>query len=137
VLFWHLQAQAVMVGSGILAIIGAFLDLSAEAWTLITAAFVISTVAHLAILTVEYGGKHASRQAAVAAHVITNGRYARTFWLGSVVPTVIAAILGAVAWATDLGAPGVLVAVAGLIVQPALLAYESVFVRAGQDMPLS
>ena len=45
---------------------------------------------------------------------------------------------GAVAW--SLGADttsAVLVAVAGLVVQPALLAYESVFVRAGQDMPLS
>jgi len=70
--------------------------------------------------------------------VITSGRYARTFWMGSVVPTVLAAIAGAVAW--SLGADttsAVLVAVAGLVVQPALLAYESVFVRAGQDMPLS
>jgi hypothetical protein len=101
------------------------------------AAFVISTIAHLAILLVEYGGKHASRQAATAAHVITSGRYSRTFWLGSVVPTVVAALLGVVAWATGVEAAGILVALAGLIVQPALLAYESVFVRAGQDMPLS
>ena len=142
VLFWHLQAQAVMVGSGALAVVGLFLDLSDPAWRLVMAAFVIATVAHLAILLVEYAGQHASRQAATAAHVITSSRYARTFWLGSVVPTLVAAILGAVAWATgagtvDLAVSGVLVAVAGLIVQPALLAYESVFVRAGQDMPLS
>jgi formate-dependent nitrite reductase membrane component NrfD/ferredoxin len=137
VLFWHLQAQAVMVGSGILAIFGLFFDLSDAAWGLIIGAFVISTIAHLVILLVEYGGKHASRQAATAAHVITSGRYARTFWLGSIVPTVVAAILGAVAWATGMEAAGIVVALAGLIVQPALLAYESVFVRAGQDMPLS
>jgi hypothetical protein len=30
-----------------------------------------------------------------------------------------------------------LLLVAGVLVQAALLAYESVFVRAGQDMPLS
>ena len=138
VLFWHLQAQAVMVGAGALAVAGLFLDLSEEAWTLIVASFVIGTVAHLVILAVEYAGKHASRQAATAAHVITHGRYARTFWLGSVVPTVLAAGLGVVAWLLGAEATSaVLVAVAGLIVQPALLAYESVFVRAGQDMPLS
>jgi Fe-S-cluster-containing dehydrogenase component len=135
VLFWHLQAQAVMVGTGSLAVIGIFLDLSEQAWGLLTGAFVIATLAHLAILLVEYGGRHVSRQAATAAHVITRGRYARTFWLGSVVPTAVAAMLGGVAWAT--GAVPALVALAGLIVQPALLAYESVFVRAGQDMPLS
>ena len=35
------------------------------------------------------------------------------------------------------GSSVVLLALAGVIVQPALLAYESVFVRAGQDPPLS
>jgi formate-dependent nitrite reductase membrane component NrfD len=138
VLFWHLQAQAVMVGSGALAVAGLFLDLDEAAWALIMGSFVIATVAHLVILAVEYAGKHASRQAATAAHVITSGRYAKTFWMGSVLPTVLAAVVGVVAWlmGTDTTS-AVLVALAGLVVQPALLAYESVFVRAGQDMPLS
>jgi Fe-S-cluster-containing dehydrogenase component len=138
VLFWHLQAQAVMVGAGILAVAGLFLNLPDAAWALIVASFVIGTIAHLAILLVEYAGKHPSRQAATAAHVITNGRYAKTFWMGSVVPTVVAAAVGVVAWLIGAGTTSaVLLALAGLIVQPALLAYESVFVRAGQDMPLS
>lgn len=138
VLFWHLQAQAVMVGAGALAIVGLFLDLDAAAWSLIIGCFVIGTIAHLVILAVEYAGKHASRQAATAAHVITSGRYAQTFWLGSVAPTVVAAGLGVAAWLLGADTPStVLVALAGLLVQPALLAYESVFVRAGQDMPLS
>ena len=83
---------------------------------------------------VEYGGKHASRQAAVAAHIVTHGRYARLFWFGAIWPTVAAALLGAFAWG---GASVALLALAGLVVQPALIAYESVFVRAGQDPPLS
>ena len=138
VLFWHLQAQAVMVGSGALAVFGLFLDLDDAAWTLIMGSFVIATLAHLVILLVEYAGKHASRQAATAAHVITSGRYSKLFWMGSVVPTVAAAAIGVVAWLMGLDTTSAaLVAVAGLIVQPALLAYESAFVRAGQDMPLS
>jgi hypothetical protein len=50
----------------------------------------------------------------------------------------IAVALGAVAWALTGSAPApALLVVAGLLVQPALVAYESVFVRAGQDPPLS
>ncbi|HEX6248405.1 MAG TPA: NrfD/PsrC family molybdoenzyme membrane anchor subunit, partial [Nocardioidaceae bacterium] len=142
VLFWHLQAQAVMVGAGALAVAGLFADLSAQAWTLIVVAFVVATALHLLMLLVEYGGKHASRQAAAAAHVVTSGRYAKLFWLGGVAPAVAAVVIGGAAWvmgvSTDtVGTTAALLAVAGLLVQPALLAYESVFVRAGQDMPLS
>ena len=43
-------------------------------------------------------------------------------------------LLAAVTWA---GGPAWLAALAGLIVQPALLAYETAYVRAGQDVPLS
>jgi Fe-S-cluster-containing dehydrogenase component/Ni/Fe-hydrogenase subunit HybB-like protein len=138
VLFWHLVAQAVMVGSGALAVAGVFADWSANEWGFIAAALVLSTLAHLVMLAVEYGGKHASRQAATAARVITHGRYARTFWLAAVVPAAAAVVLAAIAWgAPASGMAAGLLLVAGLIVQPALIAYESVFVRAGQDMPLS
>jgi len=76
------------------------------------------------------GRGHKSRGAAVAARVIVRGRDARLFWLGSVAPVVLALILGAVAWNDALvWAAGL----AGLLVQPALLVHETAFVRAGQD----
>ncbi len=138
VLFWHLLVQAVMVGSGALAVAGLFGDLNDDAWTLITVAFVAASLLHLLLLWVEYAGTHTSAQARVAGHIITRGRYARTFWLGGVLPVGIAVVLGALAFASDMsGAGGVLLAAGGLLVQPALIAYESVFVRAGQDVPLS
>ena len=133
-LFWHLVVQAVMVGSGALAVAGLALDLSARQWDLLAAAFVLSTVTHLVMLALEYGGRHASRQATVAAHIVRSGRYASTFWLGAVVPAAAALGLGALSWA---GLSPLLLALGGLLVQPALIAYESVFVRAGQDPPLS
>lgn len=133
-LFWHLVVQAAMVGSGALALAGTIVGLSDKAWTLLAASFVTATLLHLLMLAAEYTGKHASRQASVAAHIITHGRYARTFWLGGVLPAAVAAVLGALTWG---GATTVLLASAGVLVQPALLAYESVFVRAGQDVPLS
>ena len=58
-LFWHLLVQAVMVGSGALALAGLFVDLSDAAWTLLAASFVIGAVLHLVMLALEYGGKHA------------------------------------------------------------------------------
>ncbi len=134
VLFWHLIVQAVMVGSGALAVTGLFTNLSNSAWKVITVLFVIATALHLLMIAVEQTGKHASRQASVAAHIMTGGRYAKTFWLLGVLPASVAAVLGGLAWG---GADVVLLAVAGLLVQPALVAYESVFVRAGQDVPLS
>lgn len=134
VLFWHLIAQAVMVGSGALAVAGLFTDLSDRAWTFLAVSFVVATAAHLLILGLEYGGRHQSRQATVAAHIVSSGRYSRLFWLGAVVPALVAGLLGAIAWGAVSGA---LLAVAGLLVQPALVAYESAFVRAGQDVPLS
>ena len=90
------------------------------------------------MLWVEYAGRHASRQATVAAHIVTRGRYARTFWWAAVLPVGVAVVLGAMAWALGGSTTAVLLLVlAGLLVQPALVAYESVFVRAGQDPPLS
>jgi len=133
-LFWHLLVQAVMVGSGALAVAGLFTDLSDEAWALVAGAFVVSTLVHLLMLGVEYAGAHPSRQATVAAHIITGGRYSKLFWLGAVAPAAAAVVLGSLTWA---GTSVALLALAGLVVQPALVAYESVFVRAGQDVPLS
>ena len=66
--------------------------------------------------------------------MVTHGRYARQFWFGGVALAAVAGAFAAAGWAAALTW---LLAVAGLLVQPALLIYESVFVRAGQDVPLS
>ncbi len=133
-LFWHLLAQAAMVGGGALAIVAPFFVLGERAWSLVAAFFTLGTLAHLLMVAIEYSGTHASRQAAVAAHQITHGRYARLFWLGAVTPAAVALVLAALGWFAGPAWPLVL---AGILVQPALLAYESCFVRAGQDPPLS
>jgi Fe-S-cluster-containing dehydrogenase component/formate-dependent nitrite reductase membrane component NrfD len=133
-LFWHLIIQALMVGSGALLVIAPLVDLSGGG-QLIARVFVMSTVAHLLVLAVEYGGKHATRNASVAAHVIVRGRYRRIFWLGGVAVAVIAAVLGAFGWSGT--GPTAATIIGGLLAQVALLAYEGVFVRAAQDVPLS
>jgi hypothetical protein len=123
-----------MVGAGALALLLPFLDLGAGADRLVVRALVVGAVAHVAMLVLEYKGRHATRHAAAAAHMVTNGRYARLFWAGAVTLPLLAAALASVSWNG-----GLLLAafVAGLLVQVALLVYEGIFVRAGQDVPLS
>lgn len=133
-LFWHLVVQAVMVGSGALAVAALVAGAPASEVALVDRVFVVTTVLHVLMLLLEYLGKHTSQAAAVGAHMITHGRYAPLFWIVGVALAVIAALAAAPGW--NGGAAG-LVAAAGLAVQIALLAYESVFVRAGQDVPLS
>jgi len=133
-LLWHLLVQAVMVGAGALAIAAVVTQPSAAGLRLIGATLTIATVLHLMMLLGEYGGRHATAGAAAAAHMITHGRYATAFWAGAVGLAAGSAVLSGFGW---VNATVLLLALAGLAVQPALLTYESVFVRAGQDVPLS
>jgi Fe-S-cluster-containing dehydrogenase component/formate-dependent nitrite reductase membrane component NrfD len=133
-LFWHLVVQAAMVGSGALAVAGFVAGTPAAELALVHRVFIVSTVLHVLMLLLEYLGTHSSKAAAAAAHMVTHGRYARLFWTAGVALAAVAAAVAVPGWN---GGAGALVAAAGLAVQAALLAYESVFVRAGQDVPLS
>jgi formate-dependent nitrite reductase membrane component NrfD/Na+-translocating ferredoxin:NAD+ oxidoreductase RNF subunit RnfB len=133
-LFWHLIVQALMVGAGALAIAALLAGTSPTGAALIVRTLVIATVVHVAMLVVEYQGRHATRAAATAAHLVTHGRYAHLFWTVGVGLGLLGAVVAVPAWSGGLLA---LAALGGIAVQVALLAYESVFVRAGQDLPLS
>ncbi len=134
VLFWHLLAQAAMVGSGALLVIGAVIGTDAATMQWLAWALVAGVGAHLLITAVEFGGTHSTRNAEMAAHAITHGRYRLQFWGGSVFLAIVGAL---VALPTALGGAIIFAAIAGLIVQPALILHERVFVMAAQDPPLS
>ncbi|MFF5992391.1 4Fe-4S dicluster domain-containing protein [Prauserella flavalba] len=133
-LFWHLIVQALMVGGGVLTLAVAAGEPSPAARSLLLAALTLGAGGHLVMTLLEYLGRHTTAHAAAAAHMVTSGRYARLFWTGGAGLAALGALLGGVGWA---GGPLVLAAAGGVVVQAALLAYESVFVRAGQDVPLS
>lgn len=134
VLFWHLLAQAVMVGAGLLILAAQVFVPEESTITWLGWALVAGVAAHLLITAVEFGGKHPTRNAEVAAHSITHGRYSRQFWLGSVGLSVLAAILAVI---TITGGAALWLVLAAVLVQPALLLHERVFVMAAQDPPLS
>jgi Fe-S-cluster-containing dehydrogenase component/formate-dependent nitrite reductase membrane component NrfD len=130
----HLLVEAVRAGSGALLALSALAAGPDRLTRALAGTFVAASVANGAVLATEYGGGHRSKQAAVAARMITRGRYRKLFWAGAVG-------LGGVA--AGLAAPAVKgrgrrrAAVGGLIAQLSVLAYKSVFLRAGQDVPLS
>jgi Ni/Fe-hydrogenase subunit HybB-like protein len=130
----HLLAQAGMTGAGALAIAVVLADSGADAIALVARALAVAAMLHLAITGLDLGGRHESRRAAVAARTLVQGRYRTAFWWGAVTPAAVAAVLAALAWNGD-GAWALLLA--GLVVQGALLTYETIYVRAGQDVPLS
>jgi Fe-S-cluster-containing dehydrogenase component len=94
----HLLAQALMAGAGAMAVVGPALGVGADGTALVARALVVGAVLHLAVTAVDLLGSHESRNAEVAAHTIVRGRYARLFWLGSVAPVVVAALLAALSW---------------------------------------
>ena len=100
----------------------------------LTWALVAGVAAHLLITLIEFGGKHPTRNAQIAAHSITHGRYAQQFWFGSVLLSFVAAVLAGLTLFTD---SLIFVGVAAVLVQVALVFHEKVFVMAAQDPPLS
>lgn len=134
IFFWHLLDQALLAGSGALLLVGLLTSPVAAETRFLLVILVCAAVGHLLLLTMEHVGHHPSRQAAMAAKLMILGPYAKEFWLGAVaVPVLVIALASG-------SLPGALIAVgavAGAIVQPGLLAYETAFVRAGQDVPLS
>jgi Fe-S-cluster-containing dehydrogenase component/formate-dependent nitrite reductase membrane component NrfD len=133
-LFWHLLVQALMVGAGALAVALPFVDISQGGEHLVVRTLVIASILHVVMLVLEYKGRHVTRGAAAAAHMVAHGRYATLFWAVAVGGAALTAALAGFAWSGDHLLPAL---VAGLVAQVALIVYESIFVRAGQDVPLS
>ncbi|MGH9109086.1 MAG: 4Fe-4S dicluster domain-containing protein [Acidimicrobiales bacterium] len=135
-LFWHLLVQATMAGAGVLLVLAAIAGSPVETVALVVRVLVAAAAMHLVVLVIEHAGRHGTRHAQVATRIIARGRYARLFWAGAVAPTVISLVLAA-ALGWDGGGVTPAMVVAGLLVQVSVLAYETVFVWAGQDVPLS
>ena len=83
------------------------------------------------ILFGELGMPHASEVAAQAAHAITHGRYARSFWLGAIgLGHIVPLLLLAVGGALPLAGAAVCACIG-------LYLFEHAFVMAAQEVPNS
>jgi Fe-S-cluster-containing dehydrogenase component len=126
----HLLVAALVAGAAALAVFGAVLGISVqELWSL-SVILVLGLIAHGVILIAELGGSHPNLDSARAARLITRGPWRRTFWglvvvVGLVLPIALALV-------------GPLMSVAAAFL--ALVgswAYEVLWVKAGQSIPLS
>ena len=131
-----LLAQAVFAGAGLAAIGLAFAsDDRGFGANLAAGCLAVGALAHVGLSLGELLGSHDTKGAAVAAGIILRRRYAPVYWTGTVVLGVVVAALAGAFWLGD--GSVALAVVAGLLAQVAVLSYETVYVRAGQEVPLS
>jgi hypothetical protein len=121
-----------MVGSGVLLILALVISYG-DLDRLLVAGLVVGALAHLGFVAAELRGSHPTANATAGVAIMTGGRYAATlrFGLGLVLAALILGALSLVVGGVALAAVG------GLLAQAGLVAYEHVFVRAGQEVPLS
>ncbi|HZI19780.1 MAG TPA: 4Fe-4S dicluster domain-containing protein [Pyrinomonadaceae bacterium] len=118
----HLFVQAVVAGSGALALVALWLDAAALGpllWTLAAA-----SAAHLLMVAGELTLTHPTAHARLAVWEMTRGRYRLFFWLG----LALSAAGLAAPW---LGAAAAPLALVGLLL------FEHAYVQAGQAVPLA
>ncbi len=121
----HLLVQAFVAGAAAVLLVGPSAELATVAtWTLGGALVVDLFV----ILLGELGMPHATDTAAAAAHAMTRGRHARTFWFGAL---GVGHVLAGACLLAAFPIPAAVCALAGLY------AYEHVFVMAPQEVPNS
>ncbi len=118
----HLLVQAVLAGSGALALLAPSMD--PDALGPLVGVFSLSCLVHLLMIAGETTLPHVSAHAHLAIREMTRGRYAGFFWTGVVLSTVgfLAPLLGPIA---------VVLGLAGL------WAFEHAYVQAGQSVPLA
>ncbi len=118
----HLLVQAVLAGSGVLALAAAWLEINAISPLLWV--FSLSCLVHLLMVLGETSLPHVSTHARLAVREMTAGRYLGFFWTGVVLSTV--------GFLAPLAGP--LAVVLGLV---GLWAFEHAYVQAGQSVPLA
>jgi Fe-S-cluster-containing dehydrogenase component/formate-dependent nitrite reductase membrane component NrfD len=130
-----LLAQAVLAGAGMLAIGLVWTDGNGPGRGIVALGILVGAAAHVSFTLAELLGSHETKGAEVAARILLRGRYAPVYWGGTVAVGVVAAALALTASFTD--DTTVPVVVAGVLAQVAVISYEVVYVRAGQEVPLS
>jgi Fe-S-cluster-containing dehydrogenase component/formate-dependent nitrite reductase membrane component NrfD len=131
----HLLVQALLAGASILAIVGLVVRSNPQTKVLLHDVLLWSLVANLFIILVgELWMPHGTQDAAKAARLILYGPYGKAFWsvvvgLGHVVPVLLLNLVP--------GAPIGISFLAGGCALIGLLAFEHLWLMAGQAVPLS
>jgi formate-dependent nitrite reductase membrane component NrfD len=132
-----LMAQAVVEGSAAIILAGLALGAPPDTARALAVALALGAVAHLAILLIEHVfAPSATLGHELAVHAIRRGAYARLFWAGAIGLGGAAPI--AIVWLASASAfPPVTAAAAAAVALAGGLAWEYIWVEAGQAVPNS
>jgi formate-dependent nitrite reductase membrane component NrfD len=129
----HLLAQGVLAGAAVLSVLALPLDRSATRQFSIVLAIALG--ASLFLILTELSLPHVTAHTRQAIRNMTRGPSALPFWLGAIL-LGSALPLALAAWVAA-GGPAGIMAIAALLALAGLAAYEDMYVRAGQSVPLS
>jgi len=126
-LILHMLAHPFLAGSAIFALIGTSIQMESFLNTVLT----ISIVANLLIIFAELLINHPTADAKKTAHMITNGRFSKLFWIGAIIagnliPLILTYFIGTS-----------MLPLAGILVLTGLYITEHIWVRAPQMISLS
>ena len=132
----HLLVQAAMAGAASLAILGLVVETTEQTEGFLHTVLLWSLVANLFVILVgELWLPHGTKDASKAAQMILRGQYSQRFWVGVVLVGHIVPV--ALLLANAFGGYELVAAAAGVCALAGLLAFEDVWVKAGQALPLS
>ncbi|HLZ68920.1 MAG TPA: 4Fe-4S dicluster domain-containing protein [Dehalococcoidia bacterium] len=132
----HLIAAAVAGGAALLIIAALLGGEGRETLLPLARALALGALATGLLALAEAVSRHATADAARAAHELAFGRFRRWFWLGAVLCGAALPLLAALLYLSA-GAAGALLAIGALAALAGLAAFEWAWVEAGQVVPLS
>jgi formate-dependent nitrite reductase membrane component NrfD len=129
----HLAVQALVAGAGTLGILALAFDRGASRPIGLVLALALG--GSLLLVLSEINLPHVTAHTRQAIRNMTTGRAALPFWGGAVLAGAVLP-LALAAWGAA-GGPAALIAIAGVLSLIGLAIYETVYIRAGQSVPLS
>ncbi|MHB8577422.1 MAG: NrfD/PsrC family molybdoenzyme membrane anchor subunit, partial [Dehalococcoidia bacterium] len=133
---WHLLASAIALGAAALTIIGAIGDAGATSLASVARVLAVAAIVTGLLSLAEVVSRHATADAARAAHELGFGRFAVWFWAGAILCGAILPLVAALLY-LGAGAPVAVLVAGSLFCLAGIAAFEWAWVLAGQVVPLS
>jgi formate-dependent nitrite reductase membrane component NrfD len=132
-LFWHLLVQAIAAGAAMLTLMGSVVGVTLPLFYWLGNILIVALLMSAAMIFVELFMKHGSEDSVRAARLLTKGALSKSFWIfvigiGTVLPLLL------ILWPLGSLMPNLLASALALF---GLWMYESLWIKAGQAVPLS
>jgi molybdopterin-containing oxidoreductase family membrane subunit len=130
---WHLLIQSISAGAAVLTLVGGFVGASVSLFYWLSMLLVLSLFAGLAIIFTDLFMTHGGEEVSRAGDLLIRGGLSRRFWLlvvgcGVFVPMIL------ILWGRGALPFNMFASLLALL---GLWMYESLWIKAGQSVPLS